>query len=187
MGWFYEHRPAGISNREFFARDSGSGQTIVACATVNTREFYAAVREADGSTWAYVALLDWRPNEHCNFGYKPMDEGMGPVANCPRKVLDALSPVEDLYPWDGTGREPYAYQWRRDCAANLAHADKARAVKRGDTITFAEPISFGDGSSGQTFTFVARSDLRRTSDGQLCQIRAWRKLEFTHTPQGALL
>jgi len=103
MGWTTLHRDPGTTDREFFetefpttlARDG----EILACATVRN-VFYAAVRTREsGQVWALVVLLrrsragvgSWY-----NFGYKEMDERMGPAeARCPARVLDLLSPLPD--------------------------------------------------------------------------------------------
>jgi len=181
MGWMTLHRPAGTSDRDFFTEALGENYEIVECASRNRSEFYAAVRiKKTGDVFAYVVMLSWWPNSYENFGYKDMDESMGPNQDhCPRKVLDCLTPLEKLHPWDGEGREPYAYDWRRRCEANLAQAAKARKVKRGDTVTFGQPIGFSNGRQLDTFEFVERNTFR--ADGTRYRISGWRGMSFTHT------
>ena len=103
MGTTFQNRPKGTTDREFFQDLMGERYTIVECATVNPRSeggaFYAAVRTNEGpnagTVWAFVALVHWVPDFY-NFGYKDMDETMGPnAAEAPARVLDALTPLPE--------------------------------------------------------------------------------------------
>lgn len=90
-----------------------------------------------GSTW-YGACERTRPNqapyvfagvclthvflrEYDNFGYKDMDESMGPCErDCPLSILALLSPRDD----------EYALAWREDCRDNAAKKVASRKVLR---------------------------------------------------------
>lgn len=102
MGWTFTHREPGMTTEQFFRNEGlgGSGSTILKSAVVGNA-FYAAMKNADdaksepGRVWAFVALITWTSSYH-NFGYKDMDERMGPnEASCPARVLDLLSPLEE--------------------------------------------------------------------------------------------
>lgn len=86
-----------------------------------------------GSTW-YGACERTRPNEkpyvfagvcltrldskeYCNFGYKDMDESMGPFQrDCPVSILNLLSTTE----------YEYAVEWRKACLENATKKAAAR-------------------------------------------------------------
>jgi hypothetical protein len=99
MGWTFYHRPAGESDRAHFEREllANTDYEIVECATVNS-VFYAAVRtKTTAEVWALVVLTQ-RARGHHNFGYKDLDETMGPVqAIAPATVLNALTPTDNDY------------------------------------------------------------------------------------------
>jgi uncharacterized protein DUF6927 len=89
--------------------------------------------------------------EH-NFGYKPIDESMGPVvADAPAAVLDALTPTD----------HEDALEWRRRCRDNLARRaavrERQRAVTEGVVIQAANPLNFKNGLSASRFACAQRS------------------------------
>src|SRR5688572_15942596 len=90
MGWFYLDRAPGQSDLAFFRQELDAADRLIDGATV-ADTFYGAYRCDDGSVIALVAALDRRPGQ-LRFGYKPMDEGMGPYATrCPGRILDLLT------------------------------------------------------------------------------------------------
>ena len=88
---------------------------------------------ADGSyVFAVVVLV--RYHDHC-FGYKDMDETMGPnEARAPITLIRKLSPIVDP--------ESYAHAWRHRCTefANIP------TYAAGDIIDLGTPIKLTDGS-----------------------------------------
>lgn len=94
MGWTFTHRERGITTREFFQREM-SGYEILASAVVDG-VFYAATRDrASNQVDGFIALIQWGKSYH-NFGYKDMDERMGPnEAKAPARVLDLLTPLPE--------------------------------------------------------------------------------------------
>ena len=78
--------------------------------------------------------------ENGEWGYKSMDETMGPnVADAPMKLLALLSPTTSQW----------AQDWRQKCRDNAALA--SRSLKPGDVIRLEQPLRFTDGSERQTF------------------------------------
>lgn len=153
MGWVTYHRPKGESDRTHFEREllADTDYEIVECSTVD-RVFYAAVRtKTTGAVWALVVLLQ-RTRGHHNFGYKDLEESMGPAeANAPAKVLDALTPTDNKY----------ALEWRQRCRNNLVKRADARkrqqAVTVGVVIQTAVPLHFANGLDASRFECVYRS------------------------------
>ncbi|MDT0576382.1 hypothetical protein RM533_09300 [Croceicoccus sp. F390] len=109
--------------------------------------YYAAAERYDEKgariyVTAIICLVRWNPRaaDGYIFGYKDMDETVGPSeATCPRSVLALLSPT----------LHPFALDWRRRCYRLLAL--KERRVNDGDLIRFPEPMRFTDGSEHREF------------------------------------
>lgn len=124
MGWtVVDHRSAGEGHEEFFAREIlGEHQEILASAHIGGT-FYAAVREQrSGEAWALVVLTTGRAG--ARFGWKEMEESMGPVeSECPAHILDLLSPTAD----------EHALAWRARCRARL---ERLAAVIPGAQVRF---------------------------------------------------
>ena len=161
MGWTYTNKPENVkrflnSNHTWINHNTdGSGYrsyTVLKSAIVNFREYYAAVaeRDAHGKTlrvFAGVCMINYvrDPNEHYNFGYKDMGESVGPcITNCPKAILKLLTPIDPA-------TNKYAQEWRDSCWANIS---KRKTVKSGNTLTFANPIKFTDGTQHTVFTVV---------------------------------
>lgn len=127
-------------------------------------------------------MLDYRPRDYWNFGYKDMDESMGPVYyNCPARILDLLTePVNE------TARE-----WRQRCRERLKRKERARQLRPGVVVRFRAPLHFTDGRVADTFKVVevvrrGRRRLLFESGGWLYQIRSLDRLEWeVLPPQGA--
>ena len=138
MGWDYTHKPKHLTTKEFLLHHSGALSwtnepaiyTVLDTAIVNLRTFYAAVERVDKATqerqvWAAVFLLDYAPKERHNFGWKSMDETMGPnEAACPERILDLLTPTSN----------EYALTWRSRCRAKIAERKSRPKLREGVTF-----------------------------------------------------
>ena len=138
MGWLYSEAWPTASAMRDHLRDSltRSGYDIVKDALTHYgRHYYAAIRK-DGKTFIFVALIE---RDRIGYGYKDMDESMGPNnVDCPLSILDAASPVEDLYSGDPL---EWATKWRANVrafhAAKKASRASAKSVKLGDKVWIA--------------------------------------------------
>lgn len=128
-----------------------------------------------------VVLIRWVPNDWYNFGYKDMDEVMGPFEyDCPQRIYDLLTPTDN----------EHALEWRAKVRERLALRRDAKAVKPGDRLRFAEPLSFTDGTQGDTFEYVGgrrgRNLFKRTGYYvPRVTIRDWRTRPFENLGQHA--
>lgn len=149
MGWITTHRAKGITNDEWFSREAlGERYEVVVSSTIKG-VYYAAVRTIDtGEVWAYVALTQRAPRSYHNFGWKSMEETMGPCeAHAPAKVLDALTETDN----------EHALEWRARCRKSLATAK--RTLDSGTEIELPEPLGFQlreRGRRGWTLVKTAR-------------------------------
>lgn len=164
MGWLYMPRSSmgGHPSAKAYLdaqftyerpREDGSshGLKVLASVCPGNRIYYAATQVITdgkpGEVFAIVCLVRWNPRdkEGFVFGYKDMEESMGPhEADCPARILDLLTPTD----------KEYALDWRQRCRANLER--RARKLADGDRIRLPEPMKFTDGHVGQEFIVTKR-------------------------------
>ena len=179
MGWLYTNKPAGMSMRDFFSErfDHENGK-VLDVAMVGWTEAYIAyeVTNNDGTknVIGIACLINFCPNDpYCNFGYKAMEETMGPsISNCPRRILEKLTPT--THKW--------AIEWRERCWQKVRQREAKRGLlKDGDLIRFAHPISFTNGYAGDTFRVEKKRNkvrFRPPSSFTLYRIKNWQYLDF---------
>ncbi|MEP9404283.1 DUF6927 domain-containing protein [Sphingomonas silueang] len=166
-----------------YERDTPEGRKglrVLASAVVGMRTYYAAAQvtvNGEGrEVIAVVCLVRWNPRdaENLHFGYKDMDETMGPCeAECPERILSLLTPTDN----------EYALQWRRRCLASLRLS--ARPMTEGMRIRFGAPIVFTDGYSGSDFIVARRGRqivFRSPEGGGPYRISNVRKLAWQPVP-----
>lgn len=86
--------------------------------------------------------------DYCRWGYKDVDESMGPCEyGCPERLLA-----------QSTDQHDYAVSWREDCRAwnkrEAARKKHVRALKRGDKFEYGggrKPITFVSASTRPAF------------------------------------
>lgn len=166
MGWTYQRKPYGMTTLEAvkaqftWSHVAEENRPHIVEGSMRGSVAYLAIRfpaalvkdegsyipDADGSiTWCAVILTksDKRASDGYDFGYKDMEETMGPCeADCPAKILNILSALRDP--------NSYAHDWRKRCRESLAKP-KRKAFTDGQIIVLKEPASFGDGVKRQTF------------------------------------
>lgn len=155
MGWMYTYKEPGVPVIDFFRkqfdfqREDGHYGKVLDCAVVNMNTAYIAyeIGDAQGNreVIAYVCLLHYTPSYYDNFGYKDMDETMGPYQyDCPERILKLLTPTDN----------EYALQWREKCWENIRKRKAQPRLKKGMMIEFAKPIAFNNGVEESVFTVV---------------------------------
>ena len=150
MGWLYLQSLGGFTGpRQYLddqfthARETARA-TVLKSSLVNMRTYYAAVEllrpDRDREVVALVCLVRYNPRDREGyiFGYKDMDETMGPCeAQCPPAILDLLTPTTN----------DYALAWRERCRAAAARRTATPRLRNGWTLMFDEPVTFTDGAS----------------------------------------
>ncbi|NNM77994.1 hypothetical protein HJG53_13890 [Sphingomonas sp. ID1715] len=119
MGWLFMESTGRFDSPQHYLDDqftfrSERQQARVLRSEVVGQTYYAAVeltRAESVEVIGLVCLLDFNPAVPTgSWGYKDMDEAMGPnEAACPARILDLLTPTT----------APYAIAWRERCRANL--------------------------------------------------------------------
>lgn len=148
MGWTFTRKEKNETVLQFFensfnyTREDGSYGKILKCKVVGMKTAYMAyeIKQADPAAVkivALVCLLEYRPKDYWyNFGYKDMDETVGPCeSNCPEDILKMLTPTD----------YEYAIEWRKRCYENLAKKKAVPKLKDGMKITVDPPIYYGSG------------------------------------------
>lgn len=139
MGWSYSHKPKGQTVRSFLeerfncVNDTGSWKILDCKSSIH--EAYLALEVIhtgkERRVIGVVCLLGYDKKSDYNFGFKEMDESMGPYYfNCPASILDKLTPTDN----------DQSLKWRAKCRENVS---KGKALQVGCTVRFPVPISFG--------------------------------------------
>jgi len=169
MGWTALHRQRGISTKEFYQKElwANGKYKIILASQPNPSEAYLAVRRPDGAVFAMVCAQEWRRG-YINFVYKVGDEGMGPAwYNCPRKILEALSPVKELYPIE-TWAFKHAALWRVRCWQRIR---KWESLTLGTQLLFDPPLRLrGGGELCQATITSLRPLVVRSNAGPLVRL-----------------
>ncbi len=162
MGWLFHNdklrhqTPAHYITEHFTHESETAKNTVIAAATVKNT-IYAAIRreiKSTGQIFTFCGVFLFKNNNRDGFGYKDMDETMGPgEADCPGRIMKLLSPIEDI------PNPSYAASWRDNVAAAKAKRkavrDHAKKLKVGTVIRLGfEPHFKSIGNCGNTFKVV---------------------------------
>lgn len=150
MGWTYMPQPS--STKEELTRmlnfeNETRTHECLDISIVNFREAYAACKVTHTDTdeshvYCVIFHLDYRPHDVFGFGYKDMDECMGPwIHNCPERILNLLSETDS----------EYAIKWRETCREKIAIRKARPKLKKGHWLKLETPLKFANGESRDTF------------------------------------
>jgi len=143
MGWTYSHKNKGISVKDFFSeefnfkRNEKTLKVIDCFATIS--EAYLAMEtstENSREVFAVVCRIHYNSKEYFNFGYKDMDETMGPYYyNCPERILNLLTPTTSQY----------AIEWRKKCREKIERKKARPHFRINDILEFKKSVLFNNG------------------------------------------
>lgn len=111
MGWTFERKEPGVTLKEWFKHFAEvECRMEVLDVEVLGSVIYAAVRDAGSEqVVGSVILTEAASNPRYNFGYKLMDESMGPMYyECPERIIKLLTPTDS----------EWANKWRWHCLKN---------------------------------------------------------------------
>lgn len=152
MGWSYEHRPKGQSHLDFFREKFNPDCTVLDAAMGTPKEVYVALERPHGDVVPYIFLINWVPNDYHNFGYNGFPAECEPYYNCPQRILDKLTKVDDRLDLDEERMNQVA-EWQ---AENQRRNDILRRATVGSTVVFAEPVTFANGAKVRRLTVEKR-------------------------------
>jgi hypothetical protein len=160
MGWLSTQSLGGHAGpREYldhqFTHENQELRSTVLRSSIVRRVYYAAIEHvrpgSDREVWACVCLVRHTPKARDGFvfGYKDMEESMGPYSyDCPAAILDLLTPTDN----------ENALAWRAKCreAAALRRTLAAKPKPRpGQIIVFGAPVEFANGVMFERMEVVA--------------------------------
>lgn len=161
MGWLYMQSLGGHAGpREYldnqFTHEDEQLKSRVLRSAIVRRVYYAAiehVRPPNGEreVWACVCLTRYnrKARDGYIFGYKDMEESMGPYSyDCPAAVLDLLTTTDNAN----------ALGWRAKCREAAVQRRTLAAKpkpKPGQIIIFDLPVEFGNGTAFERMEVVA--------------------------------
>lgn len=166
MGSLSTHKPKGQSLRDFFEPvfrwPDHPEAGLIDLAVHQLRTGYAAVRHPDGFVFATVILIHYSPRDYYNITYKEVTESEGPYAtDCPKRILDLLTPAEELINVHGWKPDGHWLKWRDACHKNLAASrERKNALRDGALIRFNEPIRFNNQETLDTFVLKREKTFR---------------------------
>jgi hypothetical protein len=156
MGWLYQRDPvddpvAHLMRKFTYEGDNHHLQPLDGARVCNT--VYIAVRSTDktsGRTFVFAAVILISNTRKHGFGYKDMEESMGPnQCDCPERIMRLLSPIADI-PYPG-----HATEWRARVAARRAekrrHRDLRNSLRVGSTVALQAAVRFPGGAAASTF------------------------------------
>jgi len=156
MGWLYRHDPiddpvAYLTGRYNHDDERRRCRVLAGARVANT--VYMALECTDKASGKFfvlaVVILISNTKKH-GFGYKDMDETMGPgECACPDRIMRLLSPVADI------PNPSYAAEWRACVAAGKqAGAElrrKRKSLQPGSIATLPRAVTFRDGTTAIAF------------------------------------
>jgi hypothetical protein len=160
MGWLSMQSlgghagPRAYLDHQFTHEDEQLKSRVLRSSIVR-RVYYAAIEHLRPGTarevWACVCLVRYNPKARDGFifGYKDMEESMGPYSfDCPAAILDLLTATDN----------ENALAWRAKCHEAAVHRRTLAAKpkpKPGQIIIFDAPIEFTSGAKFERMEVVA--------------------------------
>ena len=149
MGWLYMESLGGFAgprqylDAQFTYERPGERTRVLRSALVAMHTYYAAVEivraSGERAVIALVCLVRYTPRGRDGhvFGYKDMDESVGPCeAACPAGILDLLTPTDSAY----------ANDWHERDRAHAAWRAARPKLRDGQVVVFDPPVTFTDGA-----------------------------------------
>lgn len=156
MGWLYKQHPVTdpvAYLTEQYNHDGEHRTYLVLGAARVANTVYIAVKSTDKATrqsYVFAAVILISNTRKDGFGYKDMDESVGPCeCACPDRIMRLLSPTADI-PNPG-----YAADWRARVAAQKTAAAELRTKRKrlmpGAIVTLQNEVRFRDGKTATAF------------------------------------
>ena len=135
MGWTYMEKPSNIKKwfEDTLTWETDNYLTKCLKSHILLREGYAAIEQINKTTgerevFAAIWLFHYKRSDFddYNFGYKEMDESVGPYYyNCPASILDLLTETKN----------EYAIEWRNKNREVLSNKKPRPKIEIGKTYT----------------------------------------------------
>jgi hypothetical protein len=156
MGWLYQYdpveNPVAYLTEKYNCDNERRTLQVLAAARVGSTVYMAikSTDKASAASYVFAAVILISNTQKHGFGYKDMDESMGPCqCDCPDRIMRLLTPISDL-PNPG-----YAADWRARVEARKnttrQQKQKRQSLRVGSTVTLPTPASFRGGFTASRF------------------------------------
>jgi hypothetical protein len=168
MGWTYFNKPPGKKAVATILDEYGPEYAAKVVASSATREaVFLVVKadakwtpeyepDADGTARVLLVIAYKVVKDHYNFGYKSMDETMGPYGyEAPLSILAKCSPLKPLpadLPENVFSGLRSAHEYRARCRKVAAVKVFKRGLKHGAKVVLPAPLKFANGCEERSFT-----------------------------------
>jgi hypothetical protein len=154
MGWYYTNGATKATIVAELTSDAGSNHKTLKHSVRGNTLFSVREYQRDGQPVRYIAVYLLRGDRDA-YGYKPMDESMGPCElNCPLSFLDLVTAPDNTY----------SKEWRERVrafhASQGAKRSRLKALKVGDTVRLVP------GCKPPSITITSVKPLRGTFEGR---------------------
>jgi hypothetical protein len=156
MGWLYQYDPvenpvAHLTAKCNYDNERRTLHVLAAARVANT--VYMAIKSTDkatGESYVFAAVILISNTKKHGFGYKDMDESVGPCqCDCPDRIMRLLTPIADL-PNSG-----HAADWRaRVEARNNAkrqQRERRQSLRVASIVTLPAAACFRGGFTASRF------------------------------------
>ena len=166
MGYTELHKEKYVKLLDFFKQEFNCKNEVrewevLACSTKSNVAYLACklTTKEEVKVVAVVCILSYpKKDPYYNFGYKDMDETMGPYYyDCPEKILKLLTPTNSIH----------AKEWRELCYKNLSQKKSNLKLKEGDLIKFDSPLKFSNGYAYEILKVASLKPLRFCDKGDI--------------------
>ncbi len=162
MGWTYTHINRGEAYKNlkdiYTMENERIKSEVLRCFLKGFTTFYAAVKytyKETGKSFVYAGVCKTHFGRgQWNFGYKEMEEFMGPSeSDCPETIMKMLTPLDEIaeienYDKTKDGSYTFAKRWRENCWQLI---NGKKQLVNGAIVKAKTPIPFRDGSKIDTF------------------------------------
>jgi hypothetical protein len=156
MGWLYQYdpveNPVAYLTEKYNCDNERRTLRVLAAARVGSTVYMAikSTDKASAASYVFAAVILISNTQKHGFGYKDMDESMGPCqCDCPDRIMRLLTPISDL-PNPG-----YAADWRARVEsrknATRQQKQKRQSLRVGSIVTLPTPASFRGGFTASRF------------------------------------
>jgi hypothetical protein len=182
MGWLFQRDPiddpVGYLTDKFTYDGERHTLRVLAAAHLSNTVYMAvcSTEKQSGSSYVFAAVILISNTTKDGFGYKDMDESMGPCeCACPQRIMRILTPIAEL-PNPG-----HAAAWRARVAAYHENRRRQRArraaLTEGTIVKLSQPARFPGGLALSEFRvagFRGRTPIYESLDrlGFRCRLRA---------------
>lgn len=168
MGWtFIETKTLTTKEKKNYCDKLWNSNCRVLRSSMRGSVYYAAIQKEDNTVFGVVVLT---AQHHGEFGYKVIDETMGPnESRCPMSIIKLLTDIDSQY----------ALNWRERCKKNAEQShNRVSSFPVGAVVTLNLPSTFTPLNGNVTAEKVEKMGKKFWLVNNACRISAKYVNEF---------